>query len=273
MARALRIEYPGAVYHVTSRGNRREKIFLSDADRSLFLETLARGVERFGWLCHAYCLMDNHYHALIETARPNLSRGMRHLNGVYTQRFNRRHGRVGHVFQGRFKAILVQKDTHLLELCRYVVLNPVRAGIRRRVEDWPWSSYRATIGRMEKPAWLTTDWVLGQFGRRRGAAIRAYRRFVVEGVGREVWGALVGRIYFGDERFVRGVQKDEEIPEVPRVQRRPVRPGLKDLMGRGTPAEVGRAYVEHGYRLGEIAAHLGVHYSTVSRRLREYERK
>ena len=132
MARPLRIEYPGAVYHVTSRGNARKKIFLDDIDRDEFLATLGWVVERFGWGCHAYCLMDNHFHLLIETPKPNLSLGMRQLNGVYTQRFNRRHKRVGHLFQGRFKAILVERDSYLLELARYIVLNPVRIPIGDR---------------------------------------------------------------------------------------------------------------------------------------------
>ena len=140
MARPLRIEFPGALYHVTARGNARADIYLSDGDRAAFLALLARTLDRFGWLCHAYCVMSNHYHLLIETPRANLSRGMRHLNGVYTQSFNRIHGRVGHVFQGRYKAILVEQDAHLLELCRYVVLNPVRARLVARAGDWRWSS-------------------------------------------------------------------------------------------------------------------------------------
>ena len=131
MTRPLRIEFPGGVYHITSRGNGQQEIFLTEADRELFLDLLGQAIDRFQWLCHAYCLMANHYHLLIETPEANLSRGMRHLNGVYTQRFNRQHQRGGHVFQGRYKAIVVQKDSHLLALCRYVVLNPGR-GIRGR---------------------------------------------------------------------------------------------------------------------------------------------
>ncbi len=129
MARPLRIESPGAVYHLTSRGNARNSIYLDDNDRQRFLAILGNVVDRYNWLCHAFCLMDNHYHLLIETLDPNLSLGMRQLNGVYTQGFNRAHNRVGHVFQGRYKAILVEKDEHLLELCRYIVLNPMRAGV------------------------------------------------------------------------------------------------------------------------------------------------
>jgi putative transposase len=126
MARPLRLEFAGAIYHLTSRGNARQKVFFSDADRELFLSTLAGVVSRYGWFCHAYCLMANHYHLLIETPKANLSIGMRQLNGIYTQSFNRRHNRVGHLFQGRFKAIVVERESHLLELCRYIVLNPRR---------------------------------------------------------------------------------------------------------------------------------------------------
>ncbi|MBM4341551.1 MAG: hypothetical protein FJ110_18655 [Deltaproteobacteria bacterium] len=129
MSRPLRIEFPGAVYHVTSRGNARQAIFIDDEDRGGFLDVLSMVVERFNWVCHSYCLMENHYHLLIETPDGNLSKGMRELNGVYTQGFNQRYKRVGHLFQGRYKAIMVEKDHHLLSLCRYVVLNPERAGL------------------------------------------------------------------------------------------------------------------------------------------------
>jgi putative transposase len=129
MSRPLRIEYPGALYHLTSRGNARQDIFLDDTDRAVFLDVLASVIERHGWHLYAYCLMGNHYHLLAETPHSNLSRGMRWLNGVYTQRFNRRHERVGHILQGRFKAILAERESYLLELSRYTVLNPVRAGM------------------------------------------------------------------------------------------------------------------------------------------------
>ena len=157
MAKPLRIEYEGAVYHVTARGNARNKIFADDRDREIFLAILGIVVKRYNWLCHAYCLMDNHYHVLIETPDANLSRRMRQINGIYTQRYSRRHHRPGHVFQGRYKAILAQKDNYLLELSRYVVLNPVRIGIVKRPQDWAWSSYRATAGFKEVPQYLTVD--------------------------------------------------------------------------------------------------------------------
>ena len=141
MARPLRLEFAGALYHITSRGDRREAINRAADDREAWLEVLGNVCARFNWVLYAYCQMTNHYHVLVETIDGNLSRGMRQLNGRYTQRFNRRHSLVGHVLQGRYKAILVQKETYLLELTRYVVLNPLRAGVVNQPEDWPWSSY------------------------------------------------------------------------------------------------------------------------------------
>ncbi len=149
MARPLRIEYPGAVYHITSRGNEKKPVYKDDQDRENFLFILDKVNKRYHWLCHAYCLMDNHFHLLIETPDGNLSIGMRQLNGVYTQAFNKRHRRVGHLFQGRYKAILIQKDSHLLEVCRYVVQNPVRAGLAEDPGQWRWSSYRCHGGARE----------------------------------------------------------------------------------------------------------------------------
>ena len=160
MARPLRIEYDGALYHVTSRGNEQRPIFRNDDDRELFLTILSKVTERFHWLCHAYCLMDNHYHLVIETPDGNLSKGMRQLNGIYTQTFNRLHHRVGHLFQGRFKGILVQKESHFLEVCRYVVLNPVRAKAVKDPRAWAWSSYRATVGQSSVSRCLTVDEIL-----------------------------------------------------------------------------------------------------------------
>ena len=184
MSRALRIEYPGAVYHVTSRGNARSSVFLQDEDHTAFLEVLSRVVARWRWLVHAYCLMGNHYHLLLETREANLSRGMRQLNGEFSQDFNRRHCRSGHLFQGRFHAVLVEKQSHLLELCRYIVLNPVRArGTKAsRPEDWKWSSYRATAGLAQVPACLDVSWLLSQFGGTRETRHKSFRRFVAEGM-------------------------------------------------------------------------------------------
>ena len=160
MARPLRIEFVGGLYHVTSRGNARQDIYVDNHDRATFLDRADKTRTRYDWYVHAYCLTSNHYHLLIETGTPTLSKGMKLLNGVYTQSFNRRHRRVGHLFQGRYKAILVDKESYLLELARYIVLNPVRARMIRSATDWKWSSYRATAGLADKEPLLTTDWIL-----------------------------------------------------------------------------------------------------------------
>lgn len=220
MARPLRIEFPGAVYNVTSRGNAREPIYLNDRDRSVFLAVLAETVKRYGWICHAYSLMDDHYHLLVETPEPNLSLGMRHLNGVYTQAFNGRYKRVGHLFQGRFRSILVEKDSHLLELSRYAALNPVRVGVVKGPGDWPWSSYRATAGMGKAPAFLSVDWMLHQFGKTKKEAWKRYVDFVHEGLSAESpMKEVTGQIIYGGESFVAKIQKllakrtlGEEIP-------------------------------------------------------------
>lgn len=274
MSRPLRVEYPGAVYHLTSRGNARQDVFLGEADRDGFLNVMARVIDRYRWLCHAYCLMGNHYHLLVETLDPTLSLGMRQLNGVYTQTFNRHHRRVGHLFQGRFKSILVEKETHLLELCRYIVLNPVRAKLVRRAMDWRWSSYRATAGLSEVPTFLTIDWVLGQFGPTRGQAQMHYHRFITQGADTSPWGALKGQIFLGSDQFVQQLPRQTGVlKEIPQVQRQINRPTLAQMFkGLSQEQAIASAYREHGYRLKEIADYLRVHYATVSRRLRNWER-
>jgi len=274
MARPLRVEYPGAVYHITSRGNARQNTFLGDADRMTFLEILSQAVNRFNWLCHAYCLMGNHYHLLVETVDPTLARGMRHLNGVYTQAFNRHHHCSGHLLQGRYKAILVEKDSYLLELARYVVLNPVRARMVRSCKDWRWSSYRATAGLESAAPFLTTEWILSQFASSRATAQSAYRRFVSAGRGEQVWEKLRGQIYFGSDAFVtkHAPGGSGAFGEVPRQQRLANRPSLESVFASAPQDRaVSIAYRNHGYTLKEIAAFLGVHYSTVSRRLKQQE--
>ncbi|MCK4600419.1 transposase [Candidatus Bipolaricaulota bacterium] len=273
MARPLRIEYPGAVYHVTSRGNAQQDIFADDHDREAFLEVLAHVIDRFEWLCHAYCLMSNHYHLLIETPSPDLSRGMQLLNGVYTQRFNRQHKRSGHVFQGRFKAILVEKESHLLELARYVVLNPVRAKMVRSARDWPWSSYRATSGQVEAPQFLAIDWILSQLEAKRGPAIRAYRRFVAEGGGVNAWNDLRAGSLLGSEAFIermRPVLLNAPLdPNILRRERDAARPSLAELFAdvsdKPTRDErIHEAVLFHHYKLREVAKHTGLHFSTIS---------
>ena len=167
MSRPLRLEFAGALYHVTSRGNERKAIYLDEADFRNFLELVGQVCERHNWVVHAYCLMTNHYHLLVETPDANLSLGMRQLNGVYTQLFNRSHKRVGHLIQGRYKAILVQKDSHLLEVSRYIVLNPVRAGMVDNCIEWPWSSYVFTCALQQAPEWLAVDQLLSLFAKTR----------------------------------------------------------------------------------------------------------
>jgi len=282
MARPLRVEYPGGIYHITSRGNAQQPIFLSDTDRESFLDILASIVKRFNWLCHAYCLMDNHYHLLIETPEGNLSKGMRQLNGVYTQWFNRIHRRVGHIFQGRYKAIVVEKEAYLLELCRYVVLNPLRAGIVDKLGDWAWSSYNVTAGLKNRVEFLTIDWVLGQFASNRRKAERLYRLFVKEGIGKgSPWKELKGQIFLGGDEFIdklkEMVKKTEDIKEIPRVQRYVTRPSLSDLIkieeGGQRDASIYKAHVEFGYNLKEIADYLDLHYTTVSKIIKVIEHK
>ncbi|HEX4989766.1 MAG TPA: transposase [Candidatus Binatia bacterium] len=274
MARPLRLEFANAVYHLTSRGNARQGIFFNDGDRELFLQTLAHVVSRYSWICHAYCLMANHYHLLIETPKANLSIGMRQLNGVFTQSFNRRHKRVGHLFQGRFKAVLVEKESYLLELCRYVVLNPVRVKGGTKTAAWKWSSYRATAGLASVPEFLSTDWLLEQFGKNRRVAQKRYREFVRDGITNRPWDQLKGQIYLGSDKFIeRHSAEDRELKAIPRAQLHAFKPTLERIFARDGETGIGRAYREHGYRLQEIAAYLGVHYATVSRKLKKIEKR
>ncbi|MCF6211301.1 MAG: transposase [Gammaproteobacteria bacterium] len=277
MARPLRLEFAGALYHVTSRGDRQEDIYLDDGDRVAWIEVLATVCERFNWVVHAYCEMSNHYHLLVETVDGNLSRGMRQLNGHYTQRFNRKYKIAGHLFQGRYKAYLIQKENYLLELTRYVVLNPVRAGMVDQSEDWPWSSYRAVAGMCESPQWLDTDWLLNQFGKRRKRAIEGYRKFVMEGTAipsplKDVRHQLL----LGDDAFVEqyGTQKTtEDVREVSKAHRRALALPLAEYQNRyGERQEaMAHAYLSGAYTMAEIGEHFGVHYMTVSRAVRRFE--
>jgi putative transposase len=284
MARSMRIEFPGAVYHITSRGNERKKIFLSDRDREIFLRTLQQVKDRFHWLCHSYVLMDNHFHLLIETVEANLSRSMRQLNGVYTQEFNRRHSKVGHLFQGRFKAILIGKDDYLLEISRYIILNPVRAGIIGKAEEWLWSSYRATIGIEKPPAFLSVDWILSQCGQNKKTAIANFKQYVEKGIGwKYPTEALQAGLILGSERFVERcqglIEKKREFLEIPRLQRYVSHKNIDEIFyegeRQGTSRDelIYRSYVQHGYTMKEIADYLRVHYVSVSRSIKRYEDK
>lgn len=263
---------------MTSRGNARNEIYLDDEDRLNWLELFNDVCDRFNWICHAYCLMSNHYHVVVETVEGNLSKGMRQLNGVYTQKFNRRHRRVGHVFQGRYKAILVEKDRYLLELSRYVVLNPVRARMVGDVADWAWSSYRAMIDQAPPLKCLQVAWLLHQFSSDRAQAIVRYQNFVRAGVGLPpVWDALKNQIFLGDKPFVEKLQSQikagsQDLKEIPRAQRRPLGRPLSDYVEALPDAKEGMrmAYETGDYTMQQIADAFGVHYSTVSRAVKKF---
>lgn len=182
MSRPPRIQAPGAFYHVTSRGNRRNRIYADEFDYATWLAMLAEAALRFELVIHSYCLMPNHYHLVVETPRGNIANGMHYLNGKYFQFFNRKYQLTGHVSQGRYHAELIQRELHLLELARYVVNNPVRAGLVLSAEDWTWSSHRSAAGIDPSPPWLTLQWILGQFGDGNDAQhTTAYRKFVEQG--------------------------------------------------------------------------------------------
>ncbi len=274
MARPLRIEFEGALYHVTSRGDRREAIYEDDADRAQFIEVLGQVATDFNWVVHAWCLMTNHYHLMVETPDGNLSKGMRQLNGVFTQYSNRRHRRTGHLFQGRYKAILVDRDSYLLELARHVVLNPVRARMKKDPGAWPWSSYRAMVGAAPAPPWLATDGLLAAFGRRRAEARRRYMKFVADGVGAEpIWTHLNRQVFLGDNEFVCRMQAyvdlDDEV-NVPRAHRRPPPPSLEAIAAkhRDRDAAIVASHATGEYSYQQIAQHFGVHFTTVGRIVR-----
>ena len=274
MARPLRIEYPGAVYHISTRGNAGQSVFLDDHDRAAFLTTYAEVGSRMQWHCYAYCLMDSHYHLVIETPKPNLSKGMRQLNGVYTQRFNQRHNRSGHLFQGRYKAIVVERNRYLLDVCRHVVLNPVRMGITRKAGSWKWSSYRATAGLEEPPPWLETDWILMQLSHQRSRAQRAYELFVQQGRNLSPWDAVRHQIYLGGDGFIRRIQAK---PKLTIRKQRPAKSELQKLTHLKRRAHdpkraMATAYLTGRFTLNEIAQKFGVHYSTVSRAVKDYEK-
>lgn len=299
MARPLRIHYPHAVYHVTARGNNRKAIVRDDEDRARFIQTVAAMVEQYQVLCHAWVLMDNHYHLLIETPHANLSRAIRHLNGVYTQAYNRRHHRVGHLFQGRFTSILIEKEAYLLELCRYVILNPVRAGMVKHPKAWAWSSYRATAGEETAPEWLTVNWLLGQLGEQRRRAQSAYRQFVSEGIKQQErpWSDLSGQVYLGSEAFLKNVQNrltGKEDTEIPEIQKQPARPDIEGLLKRVAkgygksvkevaqptrrPSEARQVAIYSarrvaGLELRAIAKLFGMGYTGVSRRVSEVAKR
>lgn len=280
MARPLRIEFPGAIYHVTSRGDRREPIFEDDEDRHCFLAVVGQAMERFDAVALAYCLMDNHYHIVVHTRRANLSRLMQQLNGVYTQAYNRRHGKVGHLFQGRFKGILVDENAYLLEVCRYVDLNPLRARIVRDPGNWPWSSYGAHVGRKSAPAWLDTPAVHGYLlgrdartGADRRKAAQRYVALVAAGKGVKLWDeALAQQIFLGGTVFVERMQALADLDpagakDISRQQRRTPPKSIQYYLDKNKDRNAGiLAAVRDGqHSMTDIAVAVALSVSRVSR--------
>ena len=285
MSRPLRVLYEGALYHVIARGDNKKKIFLDDTDRRKFLFWLEDVVKTHNLVVYAYCLMDNHYHLLVETPDANLPAAMRDLNGNYSQWFNARHSRVGHLFGGRYKSFLIEKETYLLAVARYIVLNAVKAGLVDHPSKWKWSSFKATAGLSKTPHWLSVDWLLGNFSKKRPQAQRAYREFVVEGIDApNPYDELEHDFILGSPQFVHWIWDNhtagsEDLKDYPRAQRIVGRPTLKDLFTPGMTKQrrddaIVFARVRCGYLASEIARHLGLERSVVGKISRgTYNRK
>lgn len=284
MSRPLRIELPDGLYHVTSRGDRREPIFEDDVDRSRLIEIVDQAMARFDAVAHAYCLMGNHYHFVLQTRQANLSRLMRHINGVYSQAYNRRHGLVGHLFQGRFKAIHVDRDAYFMAVCRYVDLNPVRAGIVDDPSTWRWSSHRAHIGIEAGPDWLDSS-VLHRrlLGRPADSAVdqsaarSSYRQFVQAGRDDALWEhGLRQEIYLGGPDFIERVQSRMSIEQataknIPAAQSRRPRLARQGSEHSSREQRMLRAHVDEGQTLSAIAKAWGLSESRVSRLIKRAE--
>jgi REP element-mobilizing transposase RayT len=271
MARPLRPQFADAIYHVISRGNARQPVFTDPHEGELFLAIASRVTARFGWRVLAYCLMTNHYHLCVVTPEPTLARGMRDINGQYAQAFNRRHDRVGHVFQGRYQGILVERHSQLLELVRYIALNPVRGGLCRDPAEWRWSSYRAVTGRGTTLP-VDSDFVLRAFGRERAAAILRYRAFVQAGLRDAVdGGPSANPVIAGSDEFAGSVigALPEQSSEVPRRQRTKHSLRYYEEAEDGRDAGIRLAFASGHYSLAQIGRHFGLHYSTVSRICRD----
>lgn len=279
MSRPLRIEFPGAIYHVTSRGDRREPIFRGDEDRQQLLGIAGEALLRADARMLAYCLMDNHYHFVLQTRRPNLSVLMREVNGRYSQNFNRRHKLCGHVFQGRFHAILVDRDAYLLEACRYVELNPVRARLTDSAARWKWSSYLTHVGAAPSPAWLDTTCALALLLHREISSVHdfkeaahRYAHFVLTATDTALWKtSLRQQIYLGDETFIRfALSRSQEArrsePAIPAIQRTDLlsaRKRIAEAPDRETALL--RAHQEAGLTMTQLARDTGLSLATVSR--------
>ena len=284
MSRPIRLDYSGALHHVAVRGNRRQDIFLDSDERELFYDVLKSVVEDYNWICHADCQMGNHYHLVVEVPEANLSVGMRQLNGVFTQKLNRSRGTVGHVFQGRFFSKLIDGQNYLSAVCRYVSLNPVWAKMVSRPDDWPWGSYRATVGLEVARPHLTVENILSDFADDLAVARTEFRSFVMSGIDAELpFAALHGPI-LGDDKFIRVVMGTVAFPkrlvrEIPRHDRLVGRPSLEEIRRDAVGGREGRnkamleAWSEYGYHLSEIGETFGVHCASVGRIVRKLRRK
>lgn len=269
MSRQLRLEFAGAVYHVMARGNNRERIFHDDRDVAAFIESLEATCERYAWRVFGWCLMPNHYHLVLETLRPTLSHGMRRHNGLYAQQFNQRYNRVGHVFQGRFKALVVAREQYLLSLLRYVELNPCRAELAPHPTDWPWSSVHVSLGSAPPPCWSAVREVWARFGATEHEGIARYREFLLDGMHAPVEALPTHRsLIIGNADFLAEVDARANLKrvsaEIPSSQRA-TRPSLTAIFAQhgDVDAAIKDAYAA-GFTLRDIANYLGVHYSTVS---------
>jgi putative transposase len=290
VSRPLRIEYPGAFYHVTSRGNERRTVFQSNRDREKYLSYLESVHERYGAVIHVYCLMGNHYHLLLENPRENLSKILHYINGAYTTYFNIKRSRSGHLFQGRFKGILVDKDEYCKELSRYVHLNPVRAGMVKAPLEYPWSSYRYFVGRDKKPKWLTTEFVLGDFGGEGKRGFKKYREYVERGVNKELDNPLkkvIASTFLGGKEFMDRIKREylgkKEIDrrDLPALKKILIGPSLKSIekavikgVGRSHPLFkkicIYLSYQHSGLNLREIGEYFGMQRSAISQLSRRF---
>ena len=281
MARRPRLQYPGAIYHVMSRGNRKAPIFDDDADRGRFFETLDTARHRYGARIYEACQMTNHYHLLLATPRGNLSNFMQYLNGVFSQTSNRRHGRTGHLFEGRFRSIVVQRDSYLRRVSKYIVLNPVRAGVVSDVAAWRWSTFRATAGLEPPPAWLDTQWIDEAFNApTHGESQERYRTWVHEPRRPMRKGGLDGVVY-GTRSFERSVLDEARRAwtdrPLPRALGALARPSLGELFRdvcacrRRRAVAIHDAHVSHGYNMAQIGRFLELDRSTVSKVIRRVE--
>jgi putative transposase len=285
LARQLRIEYPGAFYHITSRGNQKQPVFLSPWDKARFLDYIKEAHDKFDFLIHAYCLMENHYHLMLETKQANLSRGMHFLNTAYTIYFNGRHNKVGHLFQGRFKGILIEAETYAQELSRYIHLNPVRAGISESPESHPWSSFREYLGQRECPPWLETRLVLGLPGKDAEKSRRDYQVYVMRPLPEPLSGlpsnqkeglpAILGSRDFEVRikgKYLSGNTPDRELPALRGLSGKPsldeicsefkAKDGVDGVLSRNSAIVF--AHQHSGYTLNEIAKAFGLSQSAVS---------